>query len=77
MAEVRSLICDICDTPDATGYTVGERGKAQWEIDLCSACAQPLAQWQAVGRMPHTSRRPYRKYKVKATDASRRGEKTP
>ena len=77
MAEVRSLICDVCDQPNAVGYAIGQRGGALWEVDLCAVCAQPLTEWQTVGRMPETARRPYRKYKVKTSNTPKRDEKAP
>lgn len=66
MAEVKSLVCDLCNTPDATGYIIGKRNGAPWIIDLCAVCEEPILVMQDRGRAPAGKKRPYRKYGRKA-----------
>lgn len=57
MAEVKRIVCDLCDTEnDVTSVTVTSRttGRAQtWEVDLCGPCfTKNLASLQTHGRTP-------------------------
>lgn len=75
MAEVKSLVCDVCGGPDASGYTISRRPGAPWIIDLCEGCATPLSEMQSKGRPPAGKKRPYRKYGKKVdvvTDTPRK-----
>lgn len=62
MAEVKSLVCDVCGEADASGYTISRRPGSPWIIDLCGTCAEPLRVMQERGRAPAGKKRPYRKY---------------
>lgn len=57
MAEVKRLVCDLCDgEEDVSSVTVTSRttGKPQnWELDLCESCfGKRLRDLQAKGHSP-------------------------
>jgi len=62
VAEVKTLVCDMCGESPAEGYALRKRPGAEFIIDLCSKCATPFRDWQAAGRAPAGKKRPYRKY---------------
>jgi hypothetical protein len=65
MAEVKSLVCDVCGGADATGFGMRKRPGAEWIIDLCEKCSTPMRLWQDHGRAPAGKKRPYRKHMEK------------
>lgn len=80
MAEIKSLVCDICGGSDAVGYIIGKRQGAAWIIDLCDTCDEPIRAMQVKGRAPAGKKRPYRRYGQKVevvTDAPKRGIEAP
>jgi hypothetical protein len=61
MAEVRSVICDMCGQQPAVTYSIGEQAKTPWIVDLCADCAAPVGQWRDHGRHAG-SKRAYRRF---------------
>ena len=62
VAEITSVICDVCGSEPATSYFIHKGTKAEWVIDLCDSCSAPIREWEKKGRAPKGKRRPYRIY---------------
>jgi ribosome-binding protein aMBF1 (putative translation factor) len=69
MAELVTIVCDMCGSMGAIQWRVVKQDGAPWIVDLCSDCMEPIVAMQKKGRSPTGTRRPYRKYegKVKTT----------
>ena len=61
MAEIRSVVCDMCGGSDAKTYSVQELPNVAWMVDLCGDCAAPIRQWREYGRQG-PNRRAYRRF---------------
>jgi hypothetical protein len=61
MAEVRTVVCDLCGGSDAERWAITKRHLKPWVIDLCDQCAQPLAAMRERGRAGDGGARPYRR----------------
>ena len=62
MAEITSVVCDMCGATPASTYFIHKGTKNEWVIDLCDTCAKPIKDWEKKGRAPKGKRRPYRVY---------------
>lgn len=80
MAEVKSVICDMCGAPNAERWAITKRPLKPWVIDLCSMCATPLLSMRENARSGEGSARPYRRLQktpLKRAQEGRRRQKTP
>jgi hypothetical protein len=68
VAEVTTIVCDVCGMVPATSYGIHKRTNAEWIIDLCDECATPIHDWEQKGRAPAGKRRKYRTYTGKMPD---------
>ncbi len=67
MAEIRTIICDMCGNHNASEWTFKHKGKKQWVVDLCPLCSKPIVDIQKKGRAPKgASLTPYKKYEATA-----------
>lgn len=78
MAEVKSIVCDMCGASDAQRWQIGQRPLKPWVIDLCAECAAPLHAMRQNARSGEGGSRPYRRLsKTPVLDPQKRGEKAP
>lgn len=57
MAEVRSVVCDLCGGANASTYGITVPGKPKVRVDLCVSCAEPFEKAVAAGRVPAPQKR--------------------
>ena len=61
MAEVRTVVCDVCGGPDAERWSVTKRPLKGWTVDLCPVHAEPLVALREHARAGEGGTRPYRR----------------
>lgn len=61
MAEVKSVICDICGGQDAERWAISKRPLKGWAIDLCAEHAAPLMDMRKHAHTGEGGVRPYRR----------------
>ena len=61
MAEIKSVVCDVCGSAPAETWMVARKPNTPWVVDLCEEHAGPLASTRQYGRHNPT-RRTYRRY---------------
>lgn len=61
MAEIRTLVCDLCGATDAKTYAIAQHPGSPWMVDLCPDCAKPIDRWRDHARSG-PNRRAYRRF---------------
>lgn len=61
MAEIRTVVCDLCGQADAKTYAIAQHPNSAWMVDLCDTCALPIDRWRDHARSG-PNRRAYRRF---------------